>query len=262
MHNAEGESALRQLRDWKAEIAVVLGSGLNALVAEASPESIIRYTRFPQLPSITVPGHVGQFVLSQIGERRVIFSQGRIHLYEGRSAAEVTAIVRLLADVGIKILILTNAAGSLNPSLQPGQWMMIEDHINLTGTSPLTGAPTFIDMTETYSPRLRQVFAIIAAKEKTVLHEGVYIGLLGPQYETPAEVRMLRSLGGDAVGMSTVLEAIQARTLGMELAGFSCLTNFAAGISPTSLSHEEVLETGRGAADTFVRLLSAALPQL
>jgi purine-nucleoside phosphorylase len=145
--------------------------------------------------------------------------------------------------------------------MSPGQWMMIGDHINLTGTSPLLGAPNFIDMTEAYSARLRQVFALAAARERMSLHEGVYAGLLGPQYETPAEVRMLRTLGADAVGMSTVLEAIQARTLGLEVAAFSCLTNFAAGISPTNLSHDEVLETGRAAADIFVRLLTAALPQ-
>ena len=262
MQIAEPEAALRKLRDWNAQVAVVLGSGLNALAANAQPENIIPYGTFPGLPRITVPGHVGQFVLSKMGKTRVIFSQGRVHLYEGRSAAEVTATVRLLADVGIKTLILTNAAGSLNPSLHPGQWMMIGDHINLTGTSPLAGAPNFIDMTETYSSRLRQIFALAAANERMSLPEGIYIGLLGPQYETPAEVRMLRSLGGDAVGMSTVLEAIQARALGLELAAFSCLTNFAAGISPTNLSHEEVLETGRAAADVFVRLLSAALSQL
>jgi purine-nucleoside phosphorylase len=261
MQKAEPETALRKLREWNAEIAVVLGSGLNALVADARPDNVIPYSSFPDLPRITVPGHVGQFVLSELGNRRVIFSQGRVHLYEGRSGAEVTAIVRLLANVGIKILILTNAAGCLNQSMQPGQWMMLGDHINLTGTSPLVGAPNFIDMTETYSSRLRQVFALAAAKERMPLHEGVYAGLLGPQYETPSEVRMLRTLGADAVGMSTVLEAIQGRAIGLELAAFSCLTNFAAGISPTNLSHEEVLETGRAAADAFVRLLTTALPQ-
>ena len=262
MQMADPEIALRKLRDWNAEVAVVLGSGLNALVAKATPENIIPYESFPDLPRITVPGHIGQFILGELGQKRVIFSQGRVHLYEGRTAAEVTAIVRLLAGVGIKILVLTNAAGSLNPMLHPGQWMMIGDHINLTGTSALVGGPNFIDMTETYSSRLRQVFALAAARERIVLHEGVYVGLLGPQYETPSEVRMLRSLGGDAVGMSTVLEAIQARALGVELAGFSCLTNFGAGISPTTLSHEEVLETGRAAADAFARVLTNALSQL
>jgi len=256
----DSESALRQIRDWNAEVAIVLGSGLNSLVSDAASSKTIPYSRFAALPKLSVPGHIGQFVLGQLNKVRVVFAQGRIHLYEGRSANEITAIVRLLGEAGIKTLILTNAAGSLNPSYAPGQWMMINDHINLTGTSPLVGTPQFIDMTETYSVRLRQLFARIAASVKLVLREGVYAGLLGPQYETPAEVRMLRSLGADAVGMSTVLEAIQARALGMDIAGFSCLTNFAAGISPTELSHEEVLETGRGAADAFARLLAAALP--
>ena len=262
MQTGDTESALQQMRNWGAEVAIILGSGLNSLVADANSSNSISYSRFGELPKPSVPGHVGQFVLGQLNKVPVIFAQGRIHLYEGRSPKEVTAIVRLLGEAGIKTLILTNAAGSLNPSYPPGQWMMIGDHINLTGTSPLVGAPEFIDMTETYSVRLRQLFARTAASGKLVLWEGVYAGLLGPQYETPAEVRMLRSLGADAVGMSTVLEAVQARALGMDIAGFSCLTNFAAGISPAKLSHEEVLETGRAAADAFARLLAAALPAI
>ena len=258
----DSESALRQIRDWNAEVAIVLGSGLNSLVSETASSTTVPYSRFAALPKLSVPGHVGQFVLGQLADVRVVFAQGRIHLYEGRTAKEVTAIVRLLGEAGIKTLILTNAAGSLNPSYAPGQWMMIGDHINLTGTSPLVGAPQFIDMTETYSVQLRQLFARTAASAKLVLWEGVYAGLLGPQYETPAEVRRLRIIGADAVGMSTVLEAIQARALGMDVAGFSCLTNFAAGISPTKLSHQEVLETGGEAAAAFARLLAAALPAI
>ena len=253
---------MRQIRKWGADVAIVLGSGLNSLVADANAGNTVSYSLFAELPRLSVPGHVGQFVLGQIAGVRVIFAQGRIHLYEGRSPKEVTAIVRLLAEAGIKILILTNAAGSLNASFAPGQWMMIGDHINLTGTSALVGAPQFIDMTETYSRRIRLLFARAAASVRLPLWEGVYAGLLGPQYETPAEVRMLRTLGADAVGMSTVLEAIQARALGLEIAGFSCLTNFAAGISPTKLSHEEVLETGRAASEVFSHLLAAALPSI
>jgi purine-nucleoside phosphorylase len=256
------ESSLNRLRDWNAEIGVVLGSGLNSLVANAAAPNVVPYNAFSDLPRISVPGHVGQFVLGDLGGRRTIFAQGRVHLYEGRSANEVTAFVRLLSKVGIKLLVLTNAAGSLNPAFQPGQWMMIRDHINLTGTTPLMGSPSFIDMTDTYSPRIRKALGRTAAKVGVVLHEGVYAGLLGPQYETPAEVRMLKALGADAVGMSTVLEAIQARAIDLEVAAFSCLTNFAAGISPTKLSHEEVLETGRASADAFARLLQTAAPEL
>jgi purine-nucleoside phosphorylase len=258
----KNNSALDRLRDWRANFAIVLGSGLSDIVPTDERFERISYSEFDELPRPSVPGHAGQFVLCEIGGARVLFAQGRIHLYEGRSAREVTSLVRLLAQAGVKTLILTNAAGSLNRSFEPGRWMMIRDHINLTGTSPLLGAPEFVDMTEAYSPRLRELFARAAGAARLVLHEGIYAGLLGPQYETPAEVRMLQTLGADAVGMSTVLEAIQARALGLEVAGFSCLTNFAAGISATKLSHEEVLQTGRGAADAFGRFLAAVLPML
>jgi len=262
MHAPDADAPLNQMRNWQARIGVVLGSGLNNLVSDRDDAVAIPYSSFPELPKISVPGHVGQFVLGKIGKAKVVFAQGRVHLYEGRSAREITGFVRVLAEAGIEILILTNAAGSLNPSFAPGDWMMIGDHLNLTGTSPLIGNPDFIDMTETYSTRLRGVFAAAATSSKIKLHEGVYAGLLGPQYETPAEVRMLRKLGADAVGMSTVLEAIQAKTLGLEVAGFSCITNLAAGISPTKLSHEEVLHTGRAAGETLSRLLATVIPTL
>jgi purine-nucleoside phosphorylase len=173
---------------------------------------------------------------------------------------EVTSIVRVLADAGIKQLIVTNAAGALNPKFKPGEWMMITDHINLTGTSPLIGSAKFLDLVEAYSPRLHEKFRDAARKIDIVLHEGVYAGSIGPQYETPAEVRMLQKLGADAVGMSTVLEVIQARAVGLDVAGFSCLTNLAAGLSKEKLSHEEVLEVGRKAAADFARFLQKAFP--
>jgi len=262
MHALNADAPLNQMRDWQARIAIVLGSGLNNLVSDQADAPAIPYSSFPDLPKISVPGHVGRFVLSEIGKAKVVFAQGRVHLYEGRSAREITGFVRVLAEAGIKILILTNAAGALNQSFTPGDWMMISDHLNLTGTSPLVGNPDFIDMTETYSSRLRGAFAAVADAKKINLHEGVYAGLLGPQYETPAEVRMLQKLGADAVGMSTVLEAIQAKALGLEVAGFSCITNLAAGISPTTLSHEEVLHAGRAAGGTLNRLLTVVLPSL
>ena len=253
------DPALERLRSHRAEIAIILGSGLNALLSESGSDESIPYTEFAELPKTSVPGHAGQFVLGNIKGRRMIFAQGRVHLYEGHSAQNVTASVRLLASAGIKRLILTNAAGLANEIFSPGSWMMLADHINLTGTTPLLGSAQFIDLTEVYSKKWREEFRRASTSESLVLHEGVYAGLLGPQYETPAEVRMLRSLGADAIGMSTVLEAIQARALGLEVAGFSCLTNWAAGLGSGNLSHEEVLETGKGAAKTFVRLLDASL---
>ena len=251
--------ALSRLREWRAETAIVLGSGLNTLVESSTPDRIVPYAEFAELPQPSVSGHPGQFVLGEVGTRRVIFAQGRVHLYEGRSAKEVTAAVRILALAGIRELILTNAAGSANKDFAPGSWMMVSDHINLTGTTPLLGEPNFVDMSDCYSPQLRARFQSAAKNIGMKLHEGVYAGLLGPQYETPVEVRMLRSLGADALGMSTVLEAIQARALGLEVAGFSCLTNWAAGIGREKLHHEEVLQTAKAAAQSFALLLRTAL---
>ncbi|MDQ6623387.1 MAG: purine-nucleoside phosphorylase [Verrucomicrobiota bacterium] len=248
-------SAAERLQTWGAETAIVLGSGLSSLVDDAAGAEEISYREIPELPQANVAGHAGRFVLEKIKGAPVIYAQGRVHLYEGHDARAVTAGIRLLARSGVKRLILTNAAGSVNAEFPPGSWMMISDHLNLTGTSSLVGAPQFIDMSGAYSPSWRRHFAQVAAGAGIDLHEGVYAGLLGPQYETPAEVRMLRSLGADAVGMSTVLETIQARALGLEVAGFSCLTNWAAGIGSDQLSHGDVLEVGRNAARDFARLL-------
>jgi purine-nucleoside phosphorylase len=270
---------LQRLRDWRAEFAIILGSGLSAIVPDAGSAEIIPYSDFSELPRPSVPGHAGRFVLGEINNSHVIFAQGRVHLYEGFSAQDVTAGVHVLADAGVKNLILTNSAGSAHPKVAPGTWMMITDHINLTGTSPLllwrqeparrggssaaiSDAPQFVDLTDAYSPQLRERFTRAARKIDMVLHEGVYAGLLGPQYETPAEVRMLQKLGADAIGMSTVLEVIQGRTRGLEVAGFSCLTNFAGGMSAGKLSHDEVLETSKNAAADFARLLGAAFAEL
>lgn len=261
--------SIQRLREYHADTAIILGSGLNSLVVDSAKDKIIPYAEFSEIPKPSVPGHVGRFVLGEIEKTKIIFAQGRVHLYEGHSARAVTSIVRVLAEAGIKQLIVTNAAGALNPKFKPGEWMMITDHINLTGTSPLLGSANFIDLTEAYSLRLREKFRSAAKKLARhssseggidiVLHEGVYAGGVGPQYETPAEVRMLQKLGADAVGMSTVLEVIQARALGLEVAGFSCLTNLAAGLSKEKFSHEEVLEVGKRAAASFARLLRGAL---
>ena len=253
------KAARERLRSWGAETAVVLGSGLSSLIDAVPPEQRVPYIEFPELPRPSVPGHTGEFVLDCSGATRLIFAQGRVHLYEGHSADAVTAGIRTLAECGVKRVILTNAAGTVNPSFTPGSWMMISDHLNLTGTTPLLGRPEFVDLTTTYSAIWRARFAKAARAEGVTLHEGVYAGLLGPQYETPAEVRMLRQLGADAVGMSTVLEAIQARVLGLEIAAFSCLTNWGAGLTQDPLTHDEVLTAGKAAAATFARLLRVAL---
>jgi purine-nucleoside phosphorylase len=246
---------LERLRAYDAETAIILGSGLNSLAVDATEDQPIPYASFSEIPQPSVPGHAGRFVLGKFNNVRVIFGQGRVHLYEGFSASEVTSVVRVLAEAGIKQLIVTNAAGALNPKFKPGEWMMITDHINLTGTSPLLGSAKFVDLTDAYSPRLRERFRNAARKIDMVVHEGVYAGTLGPQYETPAEVLRLQKLGADAVGMSTVLEVIQARALNLEVAAFSCLTNLAAGLSKEKVSHEQVLETGQKAAADFARLL-------
>jgi purine-nucleoside phosphorylase len=255
----EAEVLPKAVRDFKPEVGLVLGSGLGPLVDEVDAILSLPYEEITGLPVSAVPGHAGRFVFGRLAGRRVIVAQGRVHLYEGCSAEEVTAAVRLMETLGTRRLILTNAAGTLHPAFAPGTWMMLSDHLNLTGTSPLLGGPHFVDMSAVYSPEWREQFRAVAMEESVELHEGVYAGLLGPQYETPAEVRMLRTLGADAVGMSTVLEAIQARALGMEVVGFSCLTNWAAGISGEALDHREVLETGQQAAEQMMRILKRAL---
>jgi purine-nucleoside phosphorylase len=241
---------------------LVLGSGLGSFVEQMKIVAEVPYDSVPGLPKSSVPGHAGKFVFGEIGGVLTVAAQGRVHLYEGLSGREVTAHVRWMIERGVKQLVLTNAAGTCNPEFTPGSWMMLRDHLNLTHTSPLVGGPNFFDMSEVYSARLRGHFAQAAEMRQVKLYHGVYAGMLGPQYETPAEVRMVQRLGADAVGMSTVLEAIQARALGVEVAGFSCLTNWAAGLHPGVLGHEEVLETGRRAAGQLAEVLTHAIPSL
>ena len=255
------DGALEKLRSWRADVAVVLGSGLNELPAEIENAGGISYENFGDIPKPSVAGHEGEFVLARTDGIPVILARGRVHLYEGHTATQVTAMVRVLASAGVKQLILTNAAGSLNTNFEPGSWMLIRDHLNLTGASPLIG-PRFIDLTDVYSPRMRTCLESAAATVGSLLESGVYASLRGPQYETPAEIKMLRTFGADAVGMSTVLEAIQARALGIEVAALSCITNFAAGVSGSGLSHSDVLAVGQGAAGDFWRIFSAAVPKL
>ena len=250
------------LRDCGAKLAIVLGSGLGPFVESLEQELVLPYGDVPGLPVSRVPGHAGRFLVAKLAGHSLLIAQGRVHLYEGWEAGEVTRAVRLMQHIGIETLVLTNAAGTVNPDFPPGDWMMLSDHINLTGQTPLHGGPNFFDMSEVYSKKLRAVFRSQATLLGLPLHEGVYAAMPGPQYETPAEIRMLRAIGADAVGMSTVPEAIQARALGLPVAAFSCLTNWGAGLSEDLLNHEEVSEAGKKAADTLVRLLRAALPEI
>ena len=237
-------------------IGIVLGSGLGILAEDVD---ITREVSFAEagLAVSTVPGHAGKFIFGKLGGTDVILMKGRVHLYEGHGAEAVTAGVRWMVEHDVDSLVLTNAAGTLNRDFAPGEWMMLSDHLNLTGTSPLSGA-NFIDMSEPYDALWRTAFRTAASNQSMKLNEGIYASLRGPQYETPAEIRMLRTIGADAVGMSTVLEAIQARALGLRVVGFSCLTNWAAGMQE-NLNHAEVLKTGTSAAHVMAGLLKEVI---
>jgi purine-nucleoside phosphorylase len=258
----EFPSLPESLEAFGAPTAIVLGSGLGSLVDSLHIEDRIPYHAIAGLPVSRIYGHAGEFLLARVHGRPLLLASGRVHLYEGWSPHEVTAGIRLLHRIGVRRIVLTNAAGTLNPGFPPGQWMMLSDHLNLTATSPLMGESGFIDLSDAYSPRLRELFRHAATELGIPLHEGVYAGVRGPQYETPAEIRMLRAMGADAVGMSTVLETIQARALGLDVLGFSCLTNWAAGLSSTELSHEEVAAAGASAAASFLAVLHRVMPTL
>lgn len=230
-------------------LALVLGSGLGALAESVEQAVSVAYRDIPHLPVSTAPGHAGQLVAGRLADQPVVVLSGRVHLYEGYSAEQVVFPLRVMHALGAQALVLTNAAGGVNTAFHPGTLMLITDHINLTGRNPLVGphdahfGPRFPDMSEVYSLRLRQLARQVAEQRDIPLAEGVYLGLLGPSYETPAEIRLARLLGADAVGMSTVMEAIAANHLGMEVLGLSCVTNMAAGILPQRLSEAEVIET-------------------
>jgi purine-nucleoside phosphorylase len=251
--------SLETLQLARPRTAVILGSGLGDVAEAFGVEAELAYAEVPGLGEATVPGHAGRFVLGRIESQPVLFAQGRRHLYEGLTGREVAAGVRFLGELGVERLVITNAAGAIRSDLAVGGLMLITDHLNLLADSPLTGGPHFQDMTEVYSRSWRQGFITAADRLGISLFEGVYAAVRGPQYETPAEIRMLRTVGADAVGMSTVPEAIQARALGMEVVGVSMLTNWAAGLGEGSLHHDEVVETGRVAAKALEDLLRAAL---
>lgn len=248
-----------ELASFRPGAAVVLGSGLGGFADSCRKLFEVPYGAVEGLPRSAVPGHAGKFIGADFDGTPLLLALGRAHCYEGHSARRAAAHVRFMAGLDPGFLLLTNAAGTLNPEFAPGSWMMLRDHLNMLGQSPLEGGPNFIDMSAVYDPGLREAFRATAAAEGVPLSEGVYACMPGPQYETPAEVKMMRILGADAVGMSTVPEAIQARALGLRVAAFSCLTNWAAGVTGQHLSHAEVIETGRVAAADFLRLLGAAL---
>ena len=259
--------ALNQARDaiqaavGAPEVAVVLGSGLGGFADQLGSASTVAYGDIPGMPGSSVSGHAGKLVAGSIGEKHVVAMQGRVHLYEGWSPGDVVFGVRLMASLGAKTLVVTNAAGGIAPSFAAGDLMAITDQLNLTGRS-LTGShdeslgPRFVDMTQAFDASLIELAHRTAESLGFELRRGVYAGLLGPAYETPAEVRMLRGLGADAVGMSTVLEVIAARQLGLRVLGLSCISNLAAGLSPTPLSHEEVKQTAARVESRFASLVS------
>ena len=249
-------------------IAVVLGSGLGDFASSLGGAVSVPYHSIPHWPTATVIGHEGRLVIGDVAGRRIAALAGRAHFYEGHDLRTVTFATRVLGLLGVKVLILTNAAGGVNLGFAPGSLMVIDDHINLMGSHPLIGpnddrfGPRFPDMSEVYSTRLRRLADTAAAALGLSLRHGVYVAGSGPSYETPAEIRYMRAIGGDAVGMSTVPEAIVARHMGIEVLGISCITNMAAGVLPQPLNHEEVLETARRVRGTFVGLLEGIIGKL
>jgi purine-nucleoside phosphorylase len=243
-----------------ARIALVLGSGLGAFADRLEGARTVPYEELAGMPSSAVPGHAGRLVLGEVAGVPVALQQGRVHLYEGWTPFEVTRAVRAFAAVGVGAVVLTNAAGGLRPDWAPGTLMRLTDHVDQQRRSPLF--PGEGGFGPVYDPEFGDAIDGAAEEAGVRLERGVYAGLLGPTYETPAEVRMFAALGADAVGMSTVCEAAAARAAGMRVAAVSCITNHAAGISEGALSHDEVMETGREAAEDFCRLVEAAVPRL
>ena len=252
----------------RPRIALVLGSGLGAFADEFGGPTKIPYKKIPHFPQSTAIGHAGQLVVGNVGDVAVAGMQGRVHLYEGYAAKEVAFPIRVFARMGIKAVILTNAAGGINLKYSEGTLVALRDHINLQGSNPLIGpnddrfGPRFPDMTHAYDPEFRRFVAEEGRKLKLNLHEGVYLALAGPNYETPAEIHSFRALGADLVGMSTVPEVIAARHSNIRVLGISCVTNMAAGVTGAPLTAEEVFATGARVKNDFIALLRAVIPRI
>ena len=266
---AESAAAfLRSQSSLRPRVGLILGSGLGGFADQLVQATRIPYAQIPGFPLSTAVGHAGQMVMGESGGIPVTVMQGRVHLYEGYSSAEVAFPVRVLGRMGIQVLAITNAAGGINLKYKQGALVVISDHINLQGQNPLVGAnderfgPRFPDMTDAYCRDYRNLAAQAGRELGQNLYEGIYAGLLGPSYETPAEIRYLRTIGADLVGMSTIPEVIAARHMGIKVLAISCVTNMAAGILDQPIRHEEVLETGRRVQGQLVSLLNAVLPKI
>jgi purine-nucleoside phosphorylase len=266
---AEAKSLIESRTTLRPAIGVVLGSGLGAFADELTTRTEIPYSEIPGWPGSTAVGHAGRLIFGKLGDLVLAVMAGRAHLYEGYSASQVTFGVHVLRALGVGSIVFTNAAGGINMAYQRGGLVLISDHINLQGANPLVGpnddslGPRFPDMSEAYSRAYRDIAKQVARELCVPIGEGVYAAVLGPSYETPAEIRFMRTIGADLVGMSTALEAIAANHAGMKVLGISCVTNMAAGVIPESkLVHEEVLEAGAMVRDTLVRFLKALLPRL
>ncbi len=260
--------AIRERTSFVPEIGIVLGSGLGAFGEQIDIECIVDYNDIVGFPVSTVSGHAGRFIFGYVHNRPIVAMQGRVHYYEGYSMSEVVLPVRVMKLLGIKTLILTNAAGGVNEAFEPGNLMLITDHISSFVPSPLVGrnidelGTRFPDMSNVYSERLQTLILNISSEIGIDLKSGVYLQLTGPNYETPAEIRMCRGLGADAVGMSTACEAIAANHMGLEICGISCITNMASGILKQKLDHKEVQETADKASEDFKRLILALIKEI
>jgi len=259
---------IRARTDADVSVAIVLGSGLGAFADELTDSTSIRYDEIPSFARATVEGHAGRLVIGKTNNVTVAAMQGRFHFYEGYSLEEVTFPIRVLKLLGVRTLILTNAAGSLNTEFTPGSLMVITDHINLLGVNPLVGpndvrfGPRFPDLTSVYARRLQDLVISEANAIGLDMRRGIYAALSGPSYETPAEIHMVRTLGADAVGMSTVPEAIVARHMNLEVIGISCITNLAAGVSNRPVDHSQVIATGERVRAEFTELLRRVVGRL
>ena len=261
-------AALRERVPQPPDVAIVLGSGLGDFASQLTEATALPYAQIPNWPTTAVVGHAGTLTIGTLKGRTVAALGGREHFYEGHDMRTVTFATRVLGALGVRILILTNAAGGINLAFKPGTLMVMDDHINLLGTNPLVGAneerfgPRFPDMSEVYSKRLRRIADEAAAARGVQVAHGVYVAVHGPSYETPAEIRYFRTIGADAVGMSTVPEALVARHMGIEVLGISCITNAAAGVLPQPLVHDEVMEVARRVRAGFGGLLEGIIERL